>query len=87
MSLQPNNSLMRSLGAFWGHVKLGATRRIEPGARRVEVSRQTAERPAEPGEVPGLDAAGSVTLRRTVIEEIEVRPAPTEASPDRPGPG
>ena len=75
MSAKQHKSLMHSLGAFWGHLKHGATGRIDPasGAQRVEVRRETVERAAEPGEVPGA-AAGSVTLRRTVIEEIEVRP-------------
>lgn len=86
MSAKQHKSLMHSLGAFWGHLKHGATGRIAPedGARRVEVRRETLERPAAPGEVPGLEA-GSVTLRRTVVEEIEVRPASGgSGSPDRP---
>jgi len=76
MSAKQHNSLMHSLGAFWGHLKHGATGRIAPeGVRRVELRRETVERPASPGEVPGAEP-GSVTLRRTVVEEIEVRPGP-----------
>lgn len=78
MSTEPSKPLMRSLGQFWGHVWHGATGKVAadrgPGVQRVEVRRETTERAAEPGEVPeGL--GGSVTLRRTTIEEIEVRPA------------
>ena len=86
MTAKQHKSLMHSLGAFWGHLKHGATGRIVPedGAQRVEVRRETVERAAEPGEVPGVEA-GSVTLRRTVVEEIEVRPAPGgSGSPDGP---
>lgn len=83
MKSPSDNSLMRSLGAFWGHVRIGATRRLD-GSQRVEVRRETVERPAAPGEIPGAEP-GSVTLRRTVVEEIEVRPAPGgSGSPDRP---
>lgn len=52
---------MRNLGRFFGHVAAGV--RTSPARR--EVSRDVEERQVE-------TPTGRVTLRRTVIEEIEV---------------
>jgi hypothetical protein len=62
--------LMRSLGEFFGHIAKGIKTDVAPPAKTVtkqtveEESRQTPE--------------GTVTLRRTIIEEVEVakKPAP-----------
>jgi len=67
--------LMRSLGEFFGHIWQGATREIDgpdgADARRV-VTRQSSESTTcDCGE-------GPVTLRRTIIEEIEL-PSPKES--------
>ncbi|MBX3353530.1 MAG: hypothetical protein KF684_11415 [Phycisphaeraceae bacterium] len=59
-----DKSLARSLGEFVGHIWSGI--KTKPGsAERREVSRSVEEREAQ---TPG----GKVTLRRTVIEEVEV---------------
>lgn len=57
---------MRSLGEFVGHVRLGL--RSDPAATR-SVRREVEER-----HVDQSSGGGRVTLRRTVIEEVEVRP-------------
>ncbi|MGP1310666.1 MAG: hypothetical protein ACTS27_10755 [Phycisphaerales bacterium] len=60
-------SLARSLGEFFGHIRAGV--RAKPGesdgARRRQVSRTVDE---ETVDTP----RGRATLRRTVIEEIEL---------------
>lgn len=56
-------SMMRNLGAFFGHI----ARAVREPVEREELRRDRAERRVP---VPG----GVVTLRRTVVEEIEVRP-------------
>jgi len=55
---------MRSLGEFFGHIVQGARKPISPAG---VVSREVEE---ETRAVPG----GSVVLRRTTIEEVEMRP-------------
>ncbi len=64
MAEQPSKSLARSLGEFFGHIWHGV--KADPaGQRRVmkhEVEEQTTPTPE-----------GQVTLRRTTIEEIEIR--------------
>lgn len=68
---------MRSLGRFFGHVAAGVRASPEREAERREVSRNVEEREVE-------TQSGKVTLRRTVIEEIEVnhdRPDGREAQP------
>lgn len=57
----PRAGLMRNLGRFFGYVAAGA--RSNPNRR--EVSRDVEERQVE-------TPTGRVTLRRTVIEEIQV---------------
>jgi hypothetical protein len=60
--------LMRSLGEFFGHIVHGIKTDVAPPAKTVtkqtieEESRQTPE--------------GTVTLRRTIIEEVEVAKKP-----------
>ena len=57
--------LMRSLGQFVGHIAKAVKTDVSAGSERREVSRTVEE---EERETEG----GKVTLRRTVIEEIEV---------------
>jgi len=60
--------LARSVGRFWGHLRKGVSADVgEGGAVRREVRRETEER--EGVETP----YGLATLRRTVIEEIELK--------------
>lgn len=65
-----DKSLARSLGEFVGHIWSGI--KSKPGSsERHEVSRSVEEtRVDAPGGAGG--AGGKVTLRRTVIEEVEV---------------
>ncbi len=56
------SGLMRNLGRFFGHIVAGA--RSDPS--RQEVSRQVEECQVD-------TPAGKVTLRRTTVEEIEIR--------------
>ncbi len=70
MPSPPSKPLLRSLGEFWGHVWSGATRKVDEPARKVEVRREVEEATGRIDELPGAE----VTLRRTTIEEIEVRP-------------
>ena len=69
MTNTPNNEkkepLARSLGKFFGHLKRGFTEDVSP--ERHEVSRRVEEETRE-----GEDGK-RLTLRRTTIEEIEVR--------------
>ena len=64
---------MHHLGAFFGHVVKAVRTDVAP--RPVEVRRQT--------QVQSRDTpAGPVTLRRTIIEEVELPPAaPPAAAP------
>lgn len=63
---EPRKSLMRSLGEFVGHIVAGV--RADPARERTTVARHTEEAAAQ-----GPDGE-RITLRRTTIEEIEVRP-------------
>lgn len=76
---EPKKSLMRSLGEFFGHIAKGVTAKPSsvPGPTSVH-THVTEER--------GQSADGSVLLRRTTIEEIELLP-PLSAPPANPGPG
>lgn len=73
-------SISRCLGEFVGHIVHGVKGEIRPDeAQRREVRREVEERE---GEVDGR----KVTLRRTVIEEIEMesgRRADTDDGPER----
>jgi hypothetical protein len=64
MTTQPPKSLMRSLGEFFGHIVRGVKQPVAPGPR--EVRRESEER----------SLPGGVVLRRTTIEEVEVRNEP-----------
>ncbi len=61
----PKKSLMRSLGEFFGHIAHGF--RTDVGKDR-RVLRHEVEEKTE--DTPG--GRGTVTLRRTTIEEVEV---------------
>lgn len=67
-------SLMRSLGEFVGHVRAGLVAPVEePGAH---AGRRVVE------EATSRDADGrTLVIRRTVIEEVEVRSGAKEATP------
>lgn len=78
---EPRKSLARSLGEFVGHIAAGL--RTDPAspdsARRVQT---TAHQELD-------DQGRTVVVRRTVIEEVEVRPAgpdPANARPTEPDP-
>lgn len=62
----PRKSLMRSLGEFVGHIAKGV-RTPADAPRREEVRREVE---LEQRDTP----KGSVTIRRTTIEEIEIPP-------------
>lgn len=68
MAADGDKSLMRSLGEFVGHVVKGI--RTDPAAERDRTEvRRTVE----------TEDRGDVVLRRTTIEEVEIRPPrPTE---------
>ncbi len=63
------NSLMRSLGEFVGHISRAVKTDVTPDLReRLEVRRDVREAVAD-------TPSGPIVLRRTTIDEIE-RPAP-----------
>lgn len=61
-----NKTLMRSLGEFVGHIWKAVKTEPDEGIERRELSRRTES------ETRDTDA-GTVTLRRTTVEEIEIR--------------
>jgi hypothetical protein len=61
-----SKSIMHSLGAFFGHIVRGV-KTPGDGAQKREVRREVETQTRQTPE-------GHVTLRRTTIEEIEVRP-------------
>lgn len=66
MPAKQDKSLARSLGEFFGHIVKGI--KSDPAAKRTVVKKTTEER-----------REGDVVLRRTVIDEVEIRPpGPTE---------
>ncbi|MBL8764787.1 MAG: hypothetical protein JNM07_11010 [Phycisphaerae bacterium] len=74
MSQEPKKrSLMRNIGLFFGNLARGASGAAE-GERSRVVSRDVHE------ETRRTDT-GSVTLRRTVVEEVIVRPDPPSVAP------
>lgn len=64
MAEPPTKSLARSLGEFFGHILHGV--KSDPAADR-KVIRQKVEEETTP------TAEGQITLRRTTIEEVEIR--------------
>lgn len=72
---EPKKSVSRSLGEFFGHIWKGVTEPVE-GERKIVVREEKSE---EVRETP----AGTVIVRRTIVEEMEVRP---ETSREEGGP-
>jgi hypothetical protein len=75
MPSQPDKSLLRSLGEFFGHIAHGI--KTDPAKARV-VTKKTIEH--ESRDTP----QGKVVLRRTIIEEVELPrndAAPPKARP------
>jgi len=64
MAEPPTKSLARSLGEFFGHIWKGV--KSDPGPQRTVVRHDVEE---ERNTTP----EGQVTLRRTTIEEVEIR--------------
>ncbi len=80
MSVEKKTSLIRNLGAFFGHIVKAV--KTDPGTKRTVV-RKTVEEQEH----------GEITLRRTTIEEIEFKETPENETnnesvdePDRHGP-
>lgn len=66
MADQPKKTIMRSLGEFFGHIAKGV--KSDPAAPGVPAEgRQVVRKSVEE------EKKGNVVLRRTTIEEIEVR--------------
>jgi len=63
----PTPGLARNIGSFFGHILKGVRTSVEspnsPHARNVEIARSVTER-----------TDGDVTIRETIIREVEVRP-------------
>lgn len=75
MTTDGDKSLMRSLGEFVGHVVKGI--RTDPAADLRRTDRTEVRRTVE------TEDRGDVVLRRTTIEEVEVRtPRPSGPSED-----
>ncbi len=63
MSVQRKKPLMRCFGAFFGDIAEGIRANAERAVQRTEVGRTVEERATDEG----------VILRRTTIDEVEVR--------------
>ena len=63
---ETKKSVSRSLGEFFGHIWKGVTEPVE-GDRKIVVREEKTE---EVRQTP----TGTVIVRRTVVEEMEVRP-------------
>lgn len=76
------DSLMRNLGSFFGHIWAGV--KATPDAPAPPL-RQTVAHSVEEQHQPAPDGQSHLTLRRTTIDEIIVRPTPpappTQANP------
>ncbi|TVQ75253.1 MAG: hypothetical protein EA380_11350 [Phycisphaeraceae bacterium] len=72
MPRRPSIPLARSLGRFVGHLKHAIS--ADVSRNRHEIRRETTE---ETRETP----SGTVTLRRTTIEEVELPPAAIRPNP------
>ena len=70
MSVEKKTSLMRNLGAFFGHIVRAV--KTDPREKRTVV-RKTVEE----------ETHGDITLRRTTIEEIEFKDRDTSKNADR----
>ncbi len=66
MTTPKDKSLMRNLGEFFGHVYRAI--KTDPAKRRTVVSKTVEE-----------EERGELTLRRTTIEEVEIRQPPENA--------
>jgi hypothetical protein len=62
---------MRNLGEFFGHVAKGI--KSDPGRPKKQEVRREVEERQETG-----PAGERITVRRTTVEEIEIRPAETD---------
>jgi hypothetical protein len=62
---KPSKSLMRSLGEFFGNIARGVT--ADVGKSKPHETRRTVEE--ETRDTP----QGKITLRRTTIEEVEIK--------------
>lgn len=69
-----NNSLARNLGAFFGHI----VKAVKTDPARAEKERQRREIRRETEE----EDRGDVILRRTIIEEIEIKQSPAADAHD-----
>ena len=65
---KPPKSLMRSLGEFFGHIARGVRSDVK-GAKPQQVRRTVEEETRDTPE-------GKITLRRTTIEEVEIKKPP-----------
>lgn len=75
---QKKPTLMRSIGRFFGHVVQGAKADVdEPGKKRVEIRREVQE---ETRDAPPEMGGGKMTIRRTTIEEVELRREPPDSA-------
>ncbi|MCH8315031.1 MAG: hypothetical protein IIA64_03570 [Planctomycetes bacterium] len=70
MSVEKKTSLMRNLGAFFGHIVRAV--KTDPREKKTVV-RKTVEE----------ETHGDITLRRTTIEEIEFKDRDTSKNADR----
>lgn len=61
----PRKGLMRNLGEFFGHIAQGV--RTPVGPQRTVLRKEVQEETRQ-------TESGPVVLRRTIIEEVEVRP-------------
>lgn len=69
MAGEKHKSLMRNLGEFFGHIAHGVkTDPSKPPVQRQEVRREVEERQETGPE------GQQITVRRTTVEEIEIRP-------------
>ena len=76
MAAEKNKPIMRSLGEFFGHIIKGV--RTDPAKGRKKVVKKQVEE----------EDRGDVVLRRTTIEEIELKRQPhQEQHPDEAAPG
>jgi hypothetical protein len=73
MSNDARKSISRSLGEFFGHILRGAKTKVDDKGN--EVLRKEVKRTVEEEE------RGDMVLRRTTIDEVEIRKKTNDASP------